>query len=201
MINDTYKTIKVVSEGLYKEKGSKFIAIAFPIFSEEDFKEKLKNIKQEYHDARHHCYAYRLGANMNHYRFNDDGEPNNSAGKPIFGQIQSFKLSNIAIIVVRYFGGIKLGVGGLITAYKEAAKNALINAIVINRTVDNIYEIQFDYTIMSDVMNFIKKNNLEVVSQQLEETGLIQFKIRQSKAQTIVDRFEIIKGLKVLLIS
>ena len=192
-----YKTIAAPSEGIYKEKGSKFIAFAFPVFSEEDFKDKLQELKKEYHDARHHCYAYKLGLDENHYRMNDDGEPNNTAGKPIFGQIQSFELTNIAIIVVRYFGGTKLGVGGLITAYKEAAKDALNNANVVNRTVDDFFEINFGYEIMSDLMNFIKKNNLEVISQVLEEKGVIQFRIRQSEAQTIINQLEKIKGLKV----
>jgi len=192
-----YKTIAAPSEGIYKEKGSKFIAFAFPVFSEEDFKDKLQELKKEYHDARHHCYAYKLGLDENHYRMNDDGEPNNTAGKPIFGQIQSFELTNIAIIVVRYFGGTKLGVGGLITAYKEAAKDALNNANVVNRTVDDFFEINFGYEIMSDLMNFIKKNNLEVISQVLKEKGVIQFRIRQSETQTIINQLEKIKGLKV----
>jgi uncharacterized YigZ family protein len=163
-MEDVYKTIANPTEGLYKEKGSKFIAIAFPVFSEEVFKEKLQELKKEYHDARHFCYAYKLGLTENEYRYNDDGEPNNSAGAPIFGQIQSFSLTNIAIIVIRYFGGTKLGVGGLIKAYKEASKDALTNAKIVDRTVDNVYEILFDYSIMSDVMNFIKHHNLLVIN-------------------------------------
>lgn len=195
MINDSYKTIAASSEGIYKEKGSKFIAFAYPIFSEEEFKEKLILLKKDYHDARHHCYAFKIGLTENEYRYSDDGEPNNSAGAPIYGQIKSFELTNITIIVIRYFGGTKLGVGGLITAYKEAAKDALNNAKIINRTVDNMYEIQFSYAIMSDVMNFIKQNQLEVTSQVLEENGVIQFRIRQREAELLIEQFEKIEGL------
>lgn len=196
-MTDSYKTIANPSEGIYKEKGSKFIAFASPVFSEEEFKEKLQQVKKDYHDARHHCYAFRLGVDMQQYRFSDDGEPSSTAGKPIYGQIQSFQLTNIVIIVIRYFGGTKLGVGGLITAYKEAAKGALNNAKIITRTVDNVYEIQFDYSIMSNVMNFIKKNELEIISQILEEIGIIQFRIRQSESQNIINQLEKIEGLKV----
>jgi uncharacterized YigZ family protein len=198
---DQYQTIAAPSEGIYKEKGSKFIAFATPVFSENEFKEKLQQLKKDYHDARHHCYAFRLGADLKQYRFSDDGEPSSTAGKPIFGQIQSFELTNICIIVIRYFGGTKLGVGGLITAYKEAAKDALNNAKIITRTVDNLYEIQFGYEIMSDVMNFIKKNNLEVTSQILEENGIIQFRIRQSEAEPLIQKFEEIEGIKIELLK
>ena len=196
-MTDQYKTIETPSEGIYKEKGSKFIGFAFPLFSEEEFKEKLQQLKKDYHDAGHHCYAFKLGLTDNEYRYSDDGEPGNSAGSPIYGQIKSFELTNVAIIVIRYFGGTKLGVGGLITAYKEAAKEAILNAKIINRTVDNIYEIEFGYEIMSDVMNFIKKNELEVISQILEEKGTIQFRIRQSEAENIIEQFEKIERLKI----
>jgi uncharacterized YigZ family protein len=197
MINDSYLTLAAPSEGNYKEKGSKFIAFAYPVFSEEEFKEKIQLLKKDYHDARHHCYAFRLGADMQQYRFSDDGEPSSTAGKPIFGQIQSYKLTNICIIVIRYFGGTKLGVGGLITAYRAAAKVAIENAKIITRTVDNFYEVQFGYDIMSDVMNFIKKNELEVTSQVLKEDGTIQFRIRQSLAESLIQKFEEIEGLKI----
>lgn len=196
-MKDTYKTIAIISEGLYKEKGSKFIAIAASIFSEDDFKAFLTQVKKDYHDARHHCYAFKIGLTENEYRYNDDGEPNNSAGAPIFGQIQSFNVTNIAIVVVRYFGGTKLGVGGLITAYKEAAKEALQNAKIIERTVDNFYQLDFGYEIMSDVMNFIKQHQLEVTSQVLKEKGIIQFRIRQSEAENIIEPLNKIEGLKV----
>ena len=182
-MSDQYQTIANQTEGVYKEKGSKFIGVAFPVFSEDEFKEKLQQLKKDYHDARHHCYAYKIGLTDNEYRYSDDGEPNNSAGAPIYGQIQSFNITNIGIVVIRYFGGTKLGVGGLITAYKEAAKDALSNAKIIERTVDDFYQIDFGYKIMSNVMNFIKQNQLEVTSQVLEEKGIIQFRIRQSEAE------------------
>ena len=200
-MNDEYKTIATPSQGVYKEKSSKFIAFATPVLSEEEFKAKLQQIKKDYHDARHHCYAFRLGLTDNEYRYSDDGEPNNSAGSPIYGQIQSFELTNICIIVIRYFGGTKLGVGGLITAYKEAAKDALNNAKIITRTVDNVYEIQFGYEIMSDVMNFIKKNKLEVTSQVLDEKGTIQFRIRQSESENIIKKFNKIEDLKTAFLK
>jgi len=197
---DHYKTIENPTEGIYKEKGSKFIAFAYPVFSEDEFKERMLELKKDYHDARHHCYAFRLGVDMNQYRFSDDGEPSSTAGKPIYGQIQSYELTNICIIVIRYFGGTKLGVGGLITAYRAAAKDAIENAKIINRTVDNVYEIQFGYDIMSDVMNFIKKNELEVLSQVLEENGTIQFRVRQSEADNLIQKFKEIEGLKIELL-
>lgn len=199
-MSDSYKTIATATEGMYKEKGSKFIAFAFPVYSEEEFKEKLATSKKDYHDARHHCYAFRLGVKMDIYRFSDDGEPSSTAGKPIYGQIQSFGLTNIGIIVIRYFGGTKLGVGGLITAYKEAAKNALENATIITRTVDDIFEIQFTYAVMSDVMNFVKQQQLEIIKQVLEESGTIEFRVRQSESNGIVTQLEKIDGVQVKLL-
>ena len=201
MKNDFYKTIASPTQGVFKEKGSKFIAFASPIFSEEEFKKTLRQIKKDYRDARHHCYAFRLGADNQQFRFSDDGEPSNTAGKPIFGQIQSFGLTNILIIVIRYFGGTKLGVGGLITAYREAAKTALLNAEIIERTVDHVYEIQFGYEILSDVMNFIKNQKLKVISQILAENGRIQFSIRQSEAEIIFNQLEKIEGLTITFLK
>ncbi len=200
-MEDSYLTIANPSEGLYKEKGSKFIAVASAVYSEDEFKAFITQVKKDYHDARHHCYAFKIGLTENEYRYNDDGEPNNSAGAPIYGQIQSFNVTNIAIVVVRYFGGTKLGVGGLITAYKEATKEALQNAKIIERTVDNLYRIEFGYEIMSDVMNFIKQHQLEVTLQELEEKGTIDFKIRQSEDENIVKNLLIIEGLKVTFLK
>ena len=133
MGKDNYLSIEKRSEGIYKDRGSKFLAFAFPVYQEDEIKDILAELRKEYHDARHHCYAYRLGASKEIYRVNDDGEPSSSAGKPIFGQIQSNDLSNILIVVVRYFGGTLLGVGGLINAYRSAAADALINASIIER--------------------------------------------------------------------
>jgi uncharacterized YigZ family protein len=196
-VTDQYKTIAIPSEGTYKAKGSKFKCFAIPVFSEEEFKEHLARIKKQNPDSGHYCYGFRIGADNKLYRYSDDGEPSSTAGKPIFGQIQSFELSNIMIVVTRYFGGTKLGVGGLITAYRAAAKEAIENATIINRTVDNVYEIQFGYHIMSEVMNFIKKQKLEVISKILEESGTIQFRIRQSEAENIMEQLEKIESLKI----
>jgi len=201
MISDKYNSIAKKSEGIYKEKGSKFLAFAYPIFSEKEFKEYLAQLKKDYHDARHHCYAFKLGLDENNYRYSDDGEPNNSAGAPIFGQIQSFRLTNIAIVVVRYFGGTKLGVGGLVTAYKEAAKDALQNATVIQKTVDNYYQLEFGYELMSEVMSFIKQNQLEVINQTMTEKSIIEFRIRQAEAHEIINLLQKIESLKIELLK
>lgn len=194
---DTYLTISSPSQGIYKEKGSKFLAFAFPIFSEEEFKNHLNHLKKEYHDARHHGYAFKLGLTENEYRYSDDGEPNNSAGKPIYGQILSKNLTNVGIVVVRYFGGTKLGVGGLVTAYKEAAADALNNAQIINQLVNNFYQVTFDYAVMSEVMNFIKKHDLEVSKQVFEEHCLIEFGIRKTEANSVVNELEKIDDVSV----
>ncbi len=196
-MSDRYKTIAAPSEGYYKEKGSKFTGFAIPVFSDEEFKEQLARIKKEHPDSGHYCYGVRIGADHKLYRYSDDGEPSSTAGKPIFGQIQSYELTNVMLVVIRYFGGTKLGVGGLITAYRASARAALENAKIIHRTVDNSYLIQFGYAIMSDVMNFIKRNELKVTSQVLEERGTIQFRIRQSEAENTIEQLEKIEGLKV----
>lgn len=157
-----------MSEGLYKEKGSKFIAYAIPCYSEEEAKIHLENWRKANHQARHVCYAYRFGVNQDVYRANDDGEPNNSAGIPILGQIQSFDLTNILIGVVRYFGGTKLGVGGLITAYKTAAKDALENANLIEKEIFEWIQLKFDYKDMPSIMSLVKQHNL-VIHEQIFE--------------------------------
>lgn len=194
---DNYLTIAKASEGIYKEKGSKFLAFAYPIFGEDDFKEHIQELKKLHNSARHFCYAFKLGLTENEYRYSDDGEPNNSAGKPIYGQILSKNLTNIGIVVVRYFGGTKLGVGGLVTAYKEAAADALNNAKIVERTVNNFYQITFDYTIMSEVMNFVKQHDLNVSKQVFENSCLIEFNIRQTEAEFTVQELEKIEGLLV----
>lgn len=184
---DKYKTISAPSEGFYKEKGSKFFAFAYPVYSEEAFKEHLSELKKKYYDSRHHCYAFKFGLGDNNYRYSDDGEPSNSAGAPIYGQIQSFELTNVAIVVVRYFGGTKLGVGGLITAYREAAKLALQNAKIVEKTVNHFYRIEFGYEVMSNVMNFVKQHQLTIDKQVFENDCLIEFQIRMSDADTVIE--------------
>ena len=167
-IKSTYRTIKTQSEGLYKEKGSKFIGYAVACYSEEEAKQFLENWKKQNHQARHVCYAYRFGVNQDVYRANDDGEPNNSAGIPILGQIQSFDLSNVLIGVVRYFGGTKLGVGGLIQAYKTAAKEAIESGEIIEKEVFEWVKLNFNYSDMPSTMSFIKQFNLFIKTQNFE---------------------------------
>jgi len=196
MQNDSYKTIQDISEGIYKEKGSKFIAYAFPVSSEEDIKEHIDKLKKEYYDARHHCYAYILGADKKNFRANDDGEPSSTAGKPILGQLLSFDLTNILIVVIRYFGGTKLGVSGLIHAYKTAAQEAISNAEIIEKTVNDIYDIHFDYLVMNDVMRIIKEEQPLQIDQDFNLTCKITLSIRQSEVEKIIERFNKIDSVK-----
>ncbi|UZH55324.1 YigZ family protein [Salinimicrobium tongyeongense] len=190
-VKDTYKTIsKPSAEVLFKDKNSKFFGYAFPVTSEEEVKELLEELKKKHHSARHWCYAWQLGKSDFHYRANDDGEPSNSAGMPIYGQIQSFEVTNILIVVVRYFGGIKLGVGGLINAYKTAAQMALEESNIVTRTIDLKFEISFDYPEMNKVMRVIKENNLNVVDQILELDCKIIITVRKSEAERIYEKFD-----------
>ncbi|MCH7399068.1 YigZ family protein [Belliella sp. DSM 107340] len=185
-MNDTYLTISNVSEGLYKEKGSKFLAFAYPVSDENEVKEILDSLRKQYYDARHHCYAYILGKNQDQYRANDDGEPNHSAGDPILGQIRSKNLSNTLIVVIRYFGGTKLGVGGLITAYKTAALEALENNEIMEAIVKKNVILKFDYLAMNDVMRMVKDLDLEILSQDFDNTCKITLRVREG----IFDIFE-----------
>ena len=188
---DTYKTIETASEEvLYKEKNSKFFGYCFPIRYEELVKEILEKIKKEHYSARHWCYAFQIGTEQIHYRANDDGEPSGSAGLPIYGQIQSFELTNILVIVVRYFGGVKLGVGGLVTAYKETAKMALENCEIIEKTIDIHYKIKFDYKHMNRVMRIIKEKNINIVGQKLELDCEIEIAVRKRDSEMIFTTFE-----------
>ena len=163
-----YKSLLGESTGIFKEKGSKFIAYSVPVIDEIDFKKQLNFIKKKHHDARHFCYAYRLLPDGTNYRYNDDGEPNNSAGKPILGQIDSFSLTYTLIVVVRYFGGTKLGVGGLIKAYKEAAKDAIANNKIITKEITSTFLIKFNYSDMNFIMNLAKELKLTVLKKELE---------------------------------
>ena len=196
MESDSYKTIKNISEGIYKEKGSKFITYAFPVICEEDIKIEIDKLKKEYYDARHHCYAYMLGADKKTFRANDDGEPSSTAGKPILGQILSTELTNILIVVIRYFGGTKLGVSGLIRAYKTAALDAISNAEIIEKTVNDIYDIHFDYLVMNDVMRIIKEEEPLQIDQDFNLTCRITLSIRQSEVEKIIERFSKIDSVK-----
>ncbi|NOU60758.1 IMPACT family protein [Marinifilum caeruleilacunae] len=196
MSNDTYKTISQKSEGLYKEKGSKFITYAYPVGTEEEIKEHIAQLKKEYYDARHHCYAYMLGADKKNFRANDDGEPSSTAGKPILGQILSNDLTNILIVVVRYFGGTKLGASGLIHAYKTAAADAISNAEILDKTVNDIYDIHFDYLVMNDIMKIIKDEQPEQLGQDFNLTCKITLSIRQSEVERLIEKFKKITSVK-----
>lgn len=191
MENDTYKTLASPSEEtLYKEKNSKFFGLAFPITSEEDVKPILEDLRKRHHSARHWCYAFQLGTDTIYYRANDDGEPNNSAGMPIYGQIQSFGVTNVLVVVVRYFGGVKLGVGGLISAYKISAQMALEASDIVERTVDIHYTLKFGYQNMNKVMRVIKEKNLDIISQKMEMDCEIIISTRKKNAPMVLEAFK-----------
>jgi len=194
-VTDTYKTIEAPSEGIYKEKGSKFLAKAYPVRTEEQVKAIVEQLKEEFYDARHHCYAYILGPKGDKWRANDDGEPSGTAGKPIYGQLLSFNLTNVLVVVIRYFGGTKLGVSGLINAYKTATHDALANAKIITRTVDAIYRVTFGYTMMNEVMRLVKDLYLQLVEQQFDNTCFIRVRIRRSLEGEFLSRCSKIEGL------
>lgn len=196
-IKDTYTTIaKATDEVLFKEKSSKFFGYAFPIESEEEVKPIIDHLRKQHPHAVHYCYAYQIGTEKISYRANDDGEPSNTAGAPIYGQIQSFGLTNVLLVVVRIFGGIKLGVGGLITAYKTTAQMVLEDAEIIEKTIDIHFLISFDYKNMNKVMRVIKEKKLDIVNQtmEIEDTGIaigkIEIKCRKKNAEMIFDIFD-----------
>ncbi len=186
MFEDTYKTISAPATGSYSEKRSKFLAYAFPVQTEAQVKERLTEIQKKHNDARHHCYAYILGPNKDAYRINDNGEPSGTAGRPIHGQLMSKDLTNTLVIVVRYFGGIKLGVSGLQNAYKIAAKEALDAANIIEKTIDETYEVTFEYLQMNNVMQLMKDPFVTIISQQSDLNCTIRFSVRRREAERIV---------------
>jgi len=201
-VKDTYRTIAEPSnEVLFKEKNSKFFGYAFPIQNEEEVKLHLEQLKKQHFSARHWCYAYQLGTDKISYRANDDGEPNNSAGMPIYGQIQSFELTNVLVVVVRYFGGVKLGVGGLIAAYKSAAQMALENAIIIEKTIDVHFQLFFEYKNMNKVMRIVKEKNLEIIHQEMTENCILTIATRKKNAEKIVDIFSTLFEVKIKTIA
>ena len=187
MFEDTYKTIAEPSTGNYSEKRSKFLAYAFPVQSEKQVKKHLTEIQKKHNDARHHCYAYIIGPRKDAYRANDNGEPSGTAGRPIHGQLLSKDLTNTLVIVVRYFGGIKLGVSGLQNAYKIAAREALDAATIIEKTIDETYDVVFEYLQMNAVMQLMKDPNVTIVSQQSDLNCTIRFSIRQREADRVVE--------------
>lgn len=197
LFEDIYHEIAAPAEGLYKEKGSKFIALAFLVKTEDEVKDKLEKVKKEYHDARHHCYAWQLGYDKSAFRYNDDGEPSGTAGRPIYGQIQSNDLTNILIIVIRYFGGIKLGVSGLINAYKTSAAEAIHNAKILSLTINDVYEISFEYPLMNEVMRIVKDTNVKVIEQDFQESCKLILSIRKNESNQVFDRYTKLHGAKI----
>lgn len=199
-MNDTYKTIALPSEEiLFKEKNSKFFGYAFPVTSEEEIRNYLDFLRKKHYGAVHFCYAYQIGTDKIQFRANDDGEPSNTAGAPIYGQIQSFGLTNILVVVVRFFGGIKLGVGGLISAYRTSAQMALEVSEIIERTIDVHYIISFDYKNMNKVMRVIKEKNLEIITQKMNESCEIEIATRKKNAEIIFDIFNTMFEIEIQL--
>ena len=198
---DEYYTLSKPSEGIFKDKGSKFIAKAFPVFSETEIKAIQEQLRSEYHDARHHCYAYMLGADKKVFRANDDGEPSSTAGKPILGQIKSFDLTNVLIVVIRYFGGTKLGVSGLIQAYKTATEEALKSAEIIKKTLHDYYILKFDYAAMNTIMKILKEENIEQLNQKFDLTCSVTINFRKADTERVLSKFERIENLKIEFIE
>jgi len=196
-MEDTYRTISKPSEGIFKDKGSKFISFAFPVISEDEIREIIHSIKKEHHSARHHCYAWRLGHEKLLFRANDDGEPSSTAGKPILGQIQSHDLTNILIVVVRYFGGILLGTNGLINAYRNAATDAVNQAEIVERVVEKQLLIEFGYEGMNEVMKVFKDEKLPQIDPQFDLLCQITTRVRLSDQIRISEELKKIEGLKI----
>lgn len=193
----SYRTIQQPSEGQYKEKGSKFLSFAFPVQSEEEVKQRIHELKKKYFDARHHCFAYVLGADRARSRAFDDGEPNHSAGDPILGQIRSKNLTDVLVVVVRYFGGVKLGVGGLISAYKTAAEDALNQSVIIEKEVLRKFSIQYEYISTPEVMRLVKEFNLIMTDQQFGEQCSMQAEIPLQIKERFLEKVTLMKALGV----
>ncbi|MBQ3813730.1 MAG: YigZ family protein [Bacteroidales bacterium] len=193
---DAYQSIGAPSQGLFKDNGSRFIAFAFPVETEEEVKEHVAALKKEYHDARHHCFAYRLGYKGDVWRAADDGEPSGSAGRPILGQIDSMGLSDILVVVVRYFGGIKLGIPGLIRAYKTSTADALGQASVVPKVAGKMWTVEFDYLSMNDVMKVLKEMNLSPSAQNFGENCSLTVRVRLSEEESFKNKLDSFAKLK-----
>ena len=196
-VSDCFKSISQLSTGLFKDNGSKFLAFAYPVTTEEGIKSIIQSLKKEYYDARHHCYAYRLGHTGSIWRMNDDGEPSSTAGRPIYGQILSAELSDILIVVVRYFGGIKLGVPGLIRAYKTSTADAIANATIIEKIATEPYNIIFDYLQMNSVMKRLKDLGLTPVNQQFDLNCSLRVDVRLAMIDTFLESFDKLEGCRI----
>lgn len=198
MEEDVYKTITTPGQGeLFKDKNSKFYGFTFPVTNEDQIKQHLDDLKKEHYAARHWCYAYQIGTENIQYRANDDGEPNNSAGMPIYGQIQSFEVTNILIIVIRYYGGVKLGVGGLINAYRTGAQLALEASKIVEKTINKEFQLKFEYKNMSKVMRLLKENDVEITNQILELDCLLKISVRKNNSSKVFDLFSQFYGVDI----
>jgi len=197
LFSDTYQTIEKVSEGIFRDKGSKFIAYAYPIRSEVQAKEHIQKLRAEHPKARHFCWALRLTPDRNIFKLNDDGEPSGTAGRPILNSLLSADVTNILVVVVRYFGGTLLGVPGLINAYKMATIEALSVNKVVHQTINDIYQIEFDYLMVNEVMRIIKEEQLTVLSQDFDNACTIQFEIRKANLNIVLGRLEKVAGIKI----
>ena len=197
-MNDFYKTITKPSiETLFKDRNSKFYGYAFPVTDEASIKDFLEFLKKKHHAARHFCYAWQLGTESVRFRANDDGEPSNSAGMPIYGQIQSFDVTNILVVSVRYFGGTKLGVGGLISAYRASARLTLESSAIQEKTIDDSFQLNFQYDLMSKVLRILKENSITITRQKLEMDCEIIIAVRKSHTQKIVKIFETLYRVEI----
>ena len=201
MFDDTYKTLAAPSEGLYKEKGSKFLAFAYPVRTLDEVKAHLEQLRKDYFDARHHCYAYILGPNKDAWRANDDGEPSGTGGRPIHGQLLSADLTDTLIVVVRYFGGILLGASGLANAYKTAARDAIDHATIIEKTINVRYRLLFQYETMNDVMRILKEFDLKPENQHFELDCTLEADVRQSESVRFYDRVSELRTVKIEVVS
>lgn len=201
LFSDEYKTLAEPSKGTFRDRGSRFLAFAFPVTSELEVKKQLEALRKQYYDATHHCYAYVLGFDKSAYRVNDDGEPAGTAGRPIYGQILSADLTNVLIVVVRYYGGTKLGVPGLINAYKTASYDAINNATMVQRVVKELYQIEYSYELMNDVMKIIKEENLEVINNEFGMKCVILVAVRHSESPRIGARFSKLNQLIINYLS
>lgn len=196
-MSDEYKTIEQEFTGYFKDKGSKFYAYAYPLKNEDEVKDIITVLKKEHHSARHHCYAWRLGTEKIRTRANDDGEPSSTAGKPILGQLQSYGVTNVLVVVVRYFGGTLLGVSGLINAYKTATTEVLNNAEIVEKLIETTFELSFEYPLLNQVMHTLKNDGYEIISTDFQESCKLQFSVRKSSANKAFETFDSIYGVNI----